>query len=163
MTALGLVPDATKRVTSDFKAAGDAIFVVGPTVDAECARPDDAAPARYVALHAAMCAELVTACHDAGEGGLAVAVAEMAIGGRCEFDVDLAPLGAFRPGRAAFTEDPARLVGTVAAANAAAFAAALSGHPCVRVGVVTAGDTLRLGGAEVGLDAAVAAFKSDVA
>ena len=162
VTALGLVPDATKSVTSDFKAAGDVIYIVGPTIDAECARPDDAAPARYLALHAAMRAGLVTACHDASEGGLAVALAEMAIGGRCGFEADLAPVGPFRADRAAFAEDPARLVVTVAAGATSAFEAALAGLPCVRVGVVTAGDALKLGGAVIGLEEAVAAFKSDV-
>lgn len=40
------------------------------------------APALYRALHRAMQARLVRACHDLSEGGMAVALAEMCIGGR---------------------------------------------------------------------------------
>ena len=42
----------------------------------------EAAPALYRALHQAMQAGQVRACHDLSEGGLAVAAAEMCIGGR---------------------------------------------------------------------------------
>ena len=41
--------------------------------------PDAQAPARYRRLHAAMNRGLVRSCHDLSEGGLAVALAEMAI------------------------------------------------------------------------------------
>ena len=161
VTALGLLPDATRSVTSDLKAAGDLLYVLGPTSDAVCGPPDAEAPGRYVALHAAMRAGLVVACHDASEGGLGVAIAEMAIGGRlgATFELTAAAPG-LRPDRAAFAEDAARHVVEVPPVHAAAFEAALAGHVCRRVGVVTAEPWLALGAARVALAEAVAAFKS---
>lgn len=40
-------------------------------------------------LHSAIHAGLVAACHDISDGGLAVALAEMAIAGRCGATIDL--------------------------------------------------------------------------
>lgn len=162
MTALGLVPDATRSVTSDLKAAGDVLYVLGPTRDGICDRPDDGAVARYGALHVAMRAGLVRACHDASEGGLAVAIAEMAIGGRLGVAVDLAPVGRaarLREDRAAFAEDPARLVVAVAEGSATDFERAMAGHVITRIGVATAAPTLVFGTVEVPLAAAIAAFR----
>jgi phosphoribosylformylglycinamidine synthase len=45
---------------------------------------------RYQTLHQAMQKKLITSCHDLSDGGLAVALAEMAIGGRLGARVDLA-------------------------------------------------------------------------
>jgi phosphoribosylformylglycinamidine synthase len=161
VTALGLVPDATRSVTSDLKAAGTALYVLGATTDALCGPPDAEAPGRYVALHAAMRAGLVVACHDASEGGLGVALAEMAIGGRLGVTVDLTPAApGVRTDRALFAEDPARLVVEVTSARAPAFEAAMAGHACQPIGLVTAEPVLALNGARVPLADAVAAFKS---
>ncbi|MCU1500717.1 MAG: purS, partial [Ilumatobacteraceae bacterium] len=51
--------------------------------------PDPDAPNRYRRLHAALMTGRIAACHDVSEGGVAVAVAEMAIGGRLGATVDL--------------------------------------------------------------------------
>jgi len=47
------------------------------------------AKARYTLVHKAMQAGLVNACHDCSDGGLAVALAEMALGGRLGAAVSL--------------------------------------------------------------------------
>jgi phosphoribosylformylglycinamidine synthase len=130
-----------KAVSSDFKRAGDAIFLLGLTrremggseLGSELGRSDgqvpivDAASARqrYLALHAAMNAGLVTACHDLSDGGLGVALAEMAIGGRLGAEVDLAAV----PGIADLTateclysESASRLLVTVRPNQIPAFA-----------------------------------------
>ena len=44
-------------------------------------RSDSAAKRTFAAVHAAIDAGLVRACHDLSEGGLAVALAEMAFAG----------------------------------------------------------------------------------
>ena len=46
------------------------------------------APELYRALHRAMRAGLVRACHDVSEGGVAVAAAEMCIGGRLGMNLE---------------------------------------------------------------------------
>ena len=66
---------------------------------ARCPAPDPAAPARYRRLHAALRTGRVRACHDLSEGGLAVALAEMAIGGGLGIDVQLAATRRSRPCR----------------------------------------------------------------
>jgi len=97
ITALGQVDDVKHCVTMDFKSPGNLIYVVGltkrelggshvamiegltgghvPEVDTETAEK------LFVALHKAITAGHVRACHDLSEGGLAVAVAEMAFAG----------------------------------------------------------------------------------
>ena len=98
ITAVADVPDANATVTSDFKRAGNRVLLLGRSLVefggshaamALGAPPDGAvpsfdqhAPDRYRRLHRAIRESLVRACHDCAEGGAAVAVAEMAIGGR---------------------------------------------------------------------------------
>jgi phosphoribosylformylglycinamidine synthase len=114
------------------------------------------APRLLAALHGAVRAGLVRACHDLSEGGLAVAAAEMAFAGARGLALDLRAVP--RSGDAAsdavllFSESPTRLLVEVPAGEAAAFEAALAGLPCARVGAVTDADELvvtGLSGAEV--------------
>jgi phosphoribosylformylglycinamidine (FGAM) synthase-like enzyme len=53
--------------------------------------PDPDAVAHYRHLHAAMQAGLIVSCHDISEGGLAVALAEMCIGGRLGASISTLP------------------------------------------------------------------------
>ena len=98
ITALALVPDIGRVVTSDLKTPGNTLVLVGTTRDelrgshldivlgidgpGSVPQPDPQAPARYRRLHALMRAGLVRSAHDLSDGGLAVAATEMAIGGR---------------------------------------------------------------------------------
>jgi phosphoribosylformylglycinamidine synthase len=94
--AVGLIEDATKTASAPFKQGGDAIVLIGETkgwlgcslyLRELCGREDGAPPP--VALHREkregefvrqMIAEgFVTAVHDVSDGGLLVAVAEMAM------------------------------------------------------------------------------------
>ena len=133
VSVLGILADLRRSLSTDFKRPGDLIYVVGddrgelgatayarllaagggaltvaeeqrhcPTVDAR------AAMRRYRLLHRAIAAGWVTAAHDVSDGGLAVALAECAIGGRLGARVDLAhvpvaggPAGAGLPANAA--------------------------------------------------------------
>lgn len=99
ISAMGIVPDVRQTVTMDFKGAGNFVFVVGDTraelggshfglVGATAREGNLTVPEpveepldRLKVLHKAMRAGLVRACHDCAEGGLAVAVAEMAMAG----------------------------------------------------------------------------------
>jgi len=144
VTALAPVPDVARAVTSDLAAPGHRLYVVGATEDAPAAAPPRAARDLYRAVHAAIRKGLVQSAHDASDGGLAVALAEMVIGGELGADVDLArACPGLRPDRAAFAECPGRLLLAVAPEDAAAFEALV---PAAPIGVVTAEPTLRLGG-----------------
>jgi phosphoribosylformylglycinamidine synthase len=97
VSALGQIDDVGRAVTMDLKSAGNFLYQVGATRDelggshfslveglsgGSVPRVDPAAAkAAFTALHAAMDAGLVRACHDLSEGGLAVAAAEMAFAG----------------------------------------------------------------------------------
>jgi phosphoribosylformylglycinamidine (FGAM) synthase-like enzyme len=86
----------------------------------------------------------VSAAHDLADGGLAVALAEMALLGGRGASVATLPSG---PTHAAlFGEDQARYLLTASAAVAAAIltAARAAGVPCAAIGV-TGGDSLNLG------------------
>jgi len=141
ITAVGVVPDARFTVTSAFVNAGDALYVLGPTIDVEVPLPDAEAPHRYRALHRAIASGFVTSCHDASSGGLAVAVAEMSRGGRLDVDVDFTHLPgsvAVRPDRRPFAECPGRHLVCVAPAHSADFEALLAGLTFARIGTVVA-------------------------
>ncbi|NTU84636.1 MAG: phosphoribosylformylglycinamidine synthase subunit PurL, partial [Chloroflexales bacterium] len=104
------------------------------------------------ALHGAIRAGLVRACHDLSEGGLAVAAAEMVIAGDLGLSLDLAAApGAAGALAALFSETPSRFLVEVRPDAAAAFEAAMAGITLAQVGAVTADATLRLRQGEVSL------------
>jgi phosphoribosylformylglycinamidine synthase len=97
ISALGRVPDVRRCVTMDLKEPGNLLFLVGVTrnemggshyhlvhglAGGEVPMPDlEQAPRLFRRLHEAIQRGLVRSCHDLSEGGLAVAVAEMAFAG----------------------------------------------------------------------------------
>ncbi len=116
---MGQIEDVSHAVTMDLKSPGNELYLVGataaefggshlalvgpavPAVDQGFGEmPADAwhavpkvdlktAPSVLSAVHAAMKQSLVRSCHDLSEGGLAVALAEMAFAGGRGVDVDL--------------------------------------------------------------------------
>jgi phosphoribosylformylglycinamidine synthase len=100
---------------------------------------DDPLP-RYRAIHAAICDGKVTAAHDCSEGGLAVAVSEMAIAARLGVSV-VVPLDGLDPFTALVNEAPGRLVLSAAREHRDAVGAFLGDHGR-RLGEVTAGDDI---------------------
>ena len=133
-----------------------------PNVDASTAMP------RYRAVHGLMGQRALSACHDCSDGGLAVALAEMAIGGRLGADLDLtaAPAPASLSDlELLYAESQSRLVVTVAAKDQAAFEALFDGQAIGRLGTVAQEPTLTLrrNGAKLcveALDGLVTAFKA---
>ena len=97
ISAMGQVPDVRKCVTMDLKEPGNFLLLVGETRDelggshwamvrglegGNVPRVDpEVAPRVFRAVHEAISRGLVRSCHDLSEGGLAVALAEMAIAG----------------------------------------------------------------------------------
>ncbi len=162
ISALAIVPDVRRAVTMDAKEPGDALYVVGETRDElggshyyrvrgyvgrRAPQPAADGPRAARALHRAMRAGLVRAAHDCSEGGLGVAVAEMALAGGRGLDLflDDVPLaaGVTRPDVALFSESNGRWVVEVRTEDRAAFEAALAGVPCALAGCVREGDTVR--------------------
>ncbi|MEI8371776.1 MAG: AIR synthase-related protein, partial [Planctomycetota bacterium] len=132
----------------------------------------------FAAMHRAIHAGLVRACHDLSEGGLAVAAAEMAFAGGFGAKIDLQAVpcddslpslsgtggegnqlpspsgrGAGGEGMAArlFSESNTRFLCEVQAENVAAFETAIAGAANARIGQVTQDDRLVIhsGGATV--------------
>lgn len=147
ISAIGIIEDIGSAVTMDLKTAGDVLYLVGEFAPMEAggwlaeseqmlAVPglSQPAPQVYRALHLAMQAGLVRACHDLSEGGLAVAAAEMCIGGRLGLELHT-PQGS--PELALFGETNGCLLVEVAAGDCPAFKALLAGLPYQCLGSVT--------------------------
>jgi phosphoribosylformylglycinamidine synthase len=97
ISAMGQVDDVSRCVTMDLKRAGNVLYQVGSTknelggshfalvnglVGGKVPQVDPPmAKATFAALHKAIHAGYVRACHDLSEGGLTVAAAEMAFAG----------------------------------------------------------------------------------
>jgi phosphoribosylformylglycinamidine synthase len=166
-TALGQVDDVRRALTPDLKAAGNRLAIVGltaadmqgsqlelaghvsggrlPTVDTEACR----AACRAVA--AAGRAGLLQSCHDCSDGGLAVAVAEMAIAGQAGARLELAAVpcvtdAAGHDRAVAFAETPGRFICEVRPEHAEAFARTLGAVPWAWIGTVTTTPELEIAG-----------------
>ncbi len=165
ISALGIVPDVRRAVTMDLKAPGDWLYVVGLTADelggssyyrrlgllgANVPQAPAHGLALFRALHRAISRGLVRACHDCSEGGLAVAVAEMALAGGLGVELSLANVPRVpdvdRDDTIAFSESLARFVVAVAPEHAVAFESYLADLPIARVGWVREDDLMRVMG-----------------
>lgn len=176
ISALGIVPDVAHTATTDLKAPGNVLYLLGETraewggsvyddlhglSSASVPQPYPRPLERLRALHRAIRGGLVRACHDLSEGGLAVALAEMVIGGGLGAAVDLAAVPTAEPLSLAsllFAESLGRFLVEVAPEHAAAFEAMLAGQPFARIGMVTATPrlTIRDGSGRVCLDLTLA-------
>ncbi|HEX9093780.1 MAG TPA: AIR synthase-related protein, partial [Coriobacteriia bacterium] len=159
---VGVLEDASKRVTMAFKAEGDVIVLIGETAaelggseylkvvhDTVAGRPPaldlDEERAVHEALLDAIEAGLVRSAHDCSEGGMAVTLAECCIGGglgaRVALDDGLAPVHSL------FSETQGRVVVTCADADAEQLVEVLLRHdvPYAVLGEV-GGDGLELVG-----------------
>jgi phosphoribosylformylglycinamidine synthase len=99
----------------------------------------------------------VQSCHDCSDGGLAVAVAEMAIAGRAGARLDLAvvpctPDAAGHDLAIAFGETPGRFVCEVRPERAEAFAEAMAAVPWAWIGAVTTTPELEIAGCGGGVE-----------
>ncbi|MDH4145523.1 MAG: AIR synthase-related protein, partial [Acidimicrobiia bacterium] len=158
ITALALVPDRAHVASTDPGGPGRDVYLVGETgrhlggsmwaeiagVDGGEVPPPVPEPlVRYGAVHAAIAAGLVRAAHDCSEGGLAVALAEMAIAGRVGMEATIGD-GDLSVHEALFAETNGRLVLVCEPADAGALERTLSGLPCRRLGRTTGDGRLRL-------------------
>src|SRR5262245_51665450 len=160
VSAFCVVDDVRKCVTMDLKESGNLLYVVGVTRDemggshlgfvrgaaggtVPVVRSREALAA-FDGIHAAISGGLVRACHDMSEGGLGVALAEMAFAGCRGAEASLVQVpfeesgdGGVRDEVLLFSESASRFVCEVRERDANAFAAMLRGVPHARIGRVT--------------------------
>lgn len=149
ISAIAVMEDCRKAVTMDLKEPNNLLYAIGtthnemggshyfdalgltsariPQVDAKAAR------ALYEALHRAMDAGLVRSCHDCSEGGLAVALAEMAFAGGLGVAINLAQVpradDVQRDDVILFSESNSRFIVEIAPGRQQAFLEAMQGLP----------------------------------
>jgi phosphoribosylformylglycinamidine synthase len=159
--AVGVLDDFTRSATLAFKAAGEAILLIGDTHGwlgqsiylREIGLREDGAPPPVdlaverrngdfmrILIHE----NIATAAHDVADGGLLVALAEMAMASGIGAELAQAP-PELPPHAFWFGEDQARYVTTVhsGAVEAILARAAIAGVPVRRIGT-TAGDMLAI-------------------
>jgi phosphoribosylformylglycinamidine synthase II len=159
---VGLLDDFTRSMTLAFKAEGEAIFLIGAAqgwlgqslyLREICGREEGAPPPVDLAaerrngefVRKLIRDGMVTAVHDVSDGGVLIALAEMAIAARAgavlEAPPGIAPHGFW------FGEDQARYLVTAPAdaADAIVRAAGAAGIPLARIGA-TGGSVLALAG-----------------
>jgi phosphoribosylformylglycinamidine synthase len=166
ISALGRVPDVRQCVTMDLKEPGNLLFLVGLTRDemggshyhlvngltgGVVPRVDlGLAPKIFRGLHAAIARGLVRACHDLSEGGLALAVAEMAFAG--EVGAEVTDLRTAAPQESdevlLFAESTTRFILEVRPDNTAALTECLAGVALTQIGQTTKEPRLHIKGRE---------------
>ena len=156
ITALGIISDVHKAVSVDAKAADDLIYVVGDTFPelggSEYYRAQGhlgrsvpkirykQARKTFKTVTKAIGSELIRACHDLSEGGLAVAAAEMAFSGGYGIELDLrsVPLkNVDRDDFALFSESNSRFLLEVSKEADQDFRNLFTGNHYAKIGQVT--------------------------
>lgn len=160
ISAIAIHPDVRHTVSMDAKTPGNHIYLLGDWIAALAGShaawiltpetlpaPEELlrtppqisvnAPKVYHALHQAIQHGLIRACHDLSEGGLAVAAAEMCLGGNLGFSLDVSALHA-NPFVALYAETNGCLLLEVTPQNASALKEHLHGLPLRLLGEVTA-------------------------
>lgn len=157
ISSIGIHPDVRKAVSMDLKAAGNCIYLVGNWQPAlagtyplriagegffgqvEALRRTISLPAEarqtYATLHRTILDGLVCSAHDLSEGGLAVAVAEMALAGRLGLELDLTSLDS-DPTLAMFAETNGCLLVEVTENDTHAFEAHFQSLTIKRIGTI---------------------------
>ncbi|MDO8646790.1 MAG: AIR synthase-related protein [Candidatus Diapherotrites archaeon] len=155
ISSLGIMDNAEKSVSIDFKLEGDFIYALGltknelggseyyaskgfvgknvPSVNAE------KSIGIYNSLSQAIDKELVASSIPVGFGGLGIALAKACIAGNCGAQIDLqkTPLeGISRNDALLFSESAGRIIVTVAPKDSAAFEQLMQGNAFSKIGVV---------------------------
>lgn len=160
VSLMGIIKDIRKAVSTDFKAAGDCIYIVGQTSTelggssfhrltgngyTTCCSVDlDRATAIYRSVAASIEHGLLSSCHDLSDGGLGVALAESCIGGRlgAEVHIDSMPVRnreSCAPYVLLFAETPSRFLVSVSPTHNNEFQRLMEGEhiPFAQIGTVT--------------------------
>lgn len=165
ITAIGVVPDIRSVVSMDLKAPNNLIYLVGNTYP-------ELGGSEYYKLHGylgksvpqvrkaeakknfkvitqAIDAGLIKACHDLSEGGLAVAIAEMALAGGYGAELNLKKVageGLKRDDFVLFSESNSRFLVEVAEKDRQAFEMLTKWKGCSLIGKVSRNPKLVISG-----------------
>jgi phosphoribosylformylglycinamidine synthase II len=162
ISAISIVDDINKCVTMDLKKASNLLFIVGETknelggshyykingqLGANVPKLDlGKAPKIAAKISVAIAEDLVVSCHDCSEGGLAVALAEMAFAGGLGIEADLRGLPSSkdctRTDAQLFSESNSRYIVEVEPDKYDAFAKLMLNLPFGQIGKVTEEKTL---------------------
>jgi phosphoribosylformylglycinamidine synthase len=162
ISAISIVDDINKCVTMDAKKGGNFLFVVGETKNelggshyykihgqpgANVPKTDlETAPKIAKRVGDAIARGLVASCHDCSDGGLAVALAEMAFAGGLGIEADLRGLAksadCSRTDMQLFSESNSRYIVEVEQGNYDAFVKLMLNLPFGQIGKVTEEKTL---------------------
>lgn len=151
ITAIGIIPDLTRSISSDFKSAGNSIYFVG-TTSAEMAGSEynnlrkliggaaprvdlENAPIIYRTMNKATDQPFVRAVHDISQGGLAVALAEMCITNMLGAEITL-PGNGLTPQENLFSETNSRFLVEVLAGEEPKFEKIMKGVDFGRLGTI---------------------------
>ncbi len=157
ISAMSLIDDINKSVTMDAKKAANLLFVVGETknelggshyykihgrLGANVPKVNlETAPEIAKRISTAIADGLIVSCHDCSEGGLAVALAEMAFAGGVGIEADLRGLpkgnDCSRIDTQLFSESNSRYIVEIEPENYDAFASLCLNLPFGQIGKVT--------------------------
>ncbi|HHE38681.1 MAG TPA: phosphoribosylformylglycinamidine synthase [Candidatus Cloacimonetes bacterium] len=145
------IDDVRKTVTSNFKAAGDLIYILGKTYNELGASEfykfydelganvpkvrKENAKKLYKKVMIANEQNLIESCHDLSDGGLAVAVCESAIGTDFGAELDLTDFGDLSLNAILFSESHSRFVVSIKPGNKKLFEK-IFGEDCKFIGKV---------------------------
>jgi phosphoribosylformylglycinamidine synthase len=156
ISAISIVDNINKCVTMDAKRAGNLLFIVGETknelggshlykihnqLGANVPKVDlETAPKIAKRVAEAIAKSIVVSCHDCSEGGLAVALAEMAFAGRLGIEADLGGLprntDCSRIDMQLFSESTSRYIVEVEPENYVSFVKLMLNLPFGQIGKV---------------------------
>jgi phosphoribosylformylglycinamidine synthase len=162
ISAISMVDDINKCVTMDAKKASNLLFIVGETknelggshyykingqIGVNVPKLElEKAPQIAKRISDAIAQELIVSCHDCSEGGLAVALAEMAFAGGLGIEADLRGLpkskDCSRVDTQLFSESNSRYIVEVEQEKYDAFAKLMLNLPFGQIGKVTEEKTL---------------------
>jgi len=168
ISVISLVDDVNKCVTMDVKKAGNFLFIVGETknelggshyyriqgyLGARVPQVDlQTSPRIARKVSEAIAAGFVISCHDCSEGGLAVALAEMAFAGGLGVEADLRGLARSkdcqRTDAQLFSESNSRYIVEVEPEHYDAFVRCMLNLPFGQIGRVTGDDRLLIKGVD---------------
>jgi phosphoribosylformylglycinamidine (FGAM) synthase-like enzyme len=171
ISAIGVIEDVKKAVSMDLKSIGDSLYIVGITgndlggseyfaahgaIGNNVPRVDPLEAKKIMeALSSAFDKGLIRACHDCSEGGLGVAVAEMAFAGGLGATIYLKSVPRtgpiYRNDYVLFSESNSRFLVEVAPADEAKFIEIMAGVTAAAIGHINQEEVLEVHGLTGGL------------
>ncbi|MFA5108187.1 MAG: AIR synthase-related protein [Candidatus Micrarchaeia archaeon] len=163
----GVSKDARRSISTDFKQSGDLIYVLGKTFDelagseyylmhsAQGSSVPKVLPADnlhlYKKLHEAIREDLVQSAHDCSDGGIGVALAESAIGGKLGAHIHISNIlreDGLRDDKSLFSESAGRFIVTIRPDCKSHFEKIMHGSVFSKIGEVISGSEFIISGTQ---------------